>query len=65
MLLQPDKKSGITQQPILDHFRQPGLQFTAWQGTQNIYIGQHTLRLIKRTDHVFAQRVIDACFTAY
>ena len=65
VLLQPGQKLHIAQQRVFDHFGQAGGQLARGQGVQHGHVGQHCARLVKRADHIFAQRVIDGGFAAH
>ena len=49
----------------LDHFRDTRGEFARRQRLQRADIGDHRLRLIKRADHVLAERMIDAGLAAH
>jgi hypothetical protein len=61
---QPCKELGVTNQAIFDHLSQTGLQFAVRQGIKRRDVGQHQLRLIERTNHVLAERMIDCRLAA-
>ena len=64
MRFQPVQKWAITDQSVLDHLGQTGAQFAVRQGSEGIGVRQHAARLIKRTDHVLAERMIDGGLAA-
>ena len=53
----------IANHAVLDHLGQSGTVFTRLQSVERIGIDQHRTRLMKSTDHVLAQWVVDSRFT--
>ena len=62
---QPVQKFRIAQHAVFDHFGHAGGKLARRQSGQNIQIGKHRLRLVKRADHILAQRMIDGGFAAH
>lgn len=44
-------------------FCQARREFSIGQGVERVDVGEHELWLVKRANHVFTERMIDACFT--
>ena len=65
MLLQPAEEGLVTDQTVFNDFRHARRHFARRQGIQRIQIGQHQFGLIKRTNHVLAQRMVDSGLAAY
>ncbi|MNE56015.1 hypothetical protein D3C80_1508900 [compost metagenome] len=65
MLLEPGKEGLVADATVLDHFPQPGRQLARRQGAQGRGIDHHRLRLVEGTDHVLAERVVDAGLATY
>jgi hypothetical protein len=55
----PFEKGQITDQAVLDDFRQPCLELPIRQGIENLRIGQHQPGLVEGADHVLAEGMID------
>lgn len=55
----------VAEQTVLDHFGQPRRQLAVRQRAQQRHIGQHQSGLIKRTNHVLAERMVDGGLAAY
>ena len=53
------KNSGIGDRAVLDHLREPGLEFALRQRLQRVGVDQNETRLVKRTDQVLALRMVD------
>ena len=64
VLLQPDKQRRISDQAILYNLRDAGCQLPVRQCPQCVCVDEDTLGLIEGADHVFAQRVVHACFAS-
>ncbi|MDT4846346.1 hypothetical protein FQZ97_803630 [compost metagenome] len=60
--LDPVEKSRVGNGSVLDDFGQACTQFSLGQRLERIQIADHPLRLVERTNHVLAQRMIDAGF---
>ncbi|CWO33391.1 Uncharacterised protein [Neisseria meningitidis] len=65
MLFQPFKKADVAERAVFDDFRHTGGQFAGGQGVQRVQVGKHRLRLVKRANHIFAERVVDGGFAAH
>ena len=65
VLLEPFEERAIADQAVLDDLGQPGVQFARGQRLEHIGVGQHLTRLMKRTDHVLAARMIDGGLAAH
>ena len=61
---QPIKKVRIANQAIFNHLGDARRKFALRQSFERVDIRQHHFWLIKRANHVFAERVIDAGFAA-
>nr|GEU28520.1 hypothetical protein [Tanacetum cinerariifolium] len=61
----PVEERGVDDGAVLDHLSQAGRQFAVGQGFQGGRIGNHCARLVKRADHVLAQRMVDAGLAAH
>ena len=59
VVLNPIEKSHVGNRPVLDDFGQAGAQLALRQGLERVQIAHHFQRLVKRANHVFAQRVVD------
>jgi hypothetical protein len=59
IFFEPEKKFRIANEPVFNDLGQAGAQFALWQRRQRIGIDDHRLRLVKRADHVLAERMID------
>ena len=60
----PFQESHVRNRTVLDHFGQSGAQLTPWQRFKHRYIANHEFGLVKRANHVFAERMVDAGFSA-
>ena len=60
--LDPVEKGRVGNGSVLDDFGQASTQFSLGQRLERIQIADHPLRLVKRTNHVLAQWMIDAGF---
>jgi hypothetical protein len=65
MLFEPRQEGFVTNQTVFDDFGKSRRQLAFWQGVQRSGVDQHSIRLIERTDHVLAQRMIDAGLAAH
>ena len=65
ILFQPLQKIRVAQQSIFDNFRHAGRKFFVGQCVQRGQISQYQLRLVKRTNHIFAQRMVNRRFAAH
>ena len=61
---QPVKKIPVQRNTILDDFGQPGAVFTQRQRGQRVGVDDHQFGLIKRANHVFAERMVDGGLAA-
>ena len=59
VLLEPDNKRFIAYQSVLDHLGYAGGELAIRQRVQCLGVDDYALRLMKRPDHVLAQRVIN------
>ena len=59
VFLTPGKKLCVQNEAVLNHLSQASRHFAIRQGIEHIGIDLNGDRLIKRTDHVFAKRVVD------
>lgn len=64
-VLEFDKEIHVAEQGVFDDFSQAGGKFARGKGLQDGGIGDDGLGLVKRADHVFAERVVDAGFAAH
>ena len=55
----PIEEPGAGRHPVLDHFVQAGPEFAARQGAEHGGIDDDRVRLVKRSDHVLAGRMVD------
>ena len=62
---QPVEERRVAYQPVLDDFGHAGRELSRRQCVEHVDIGQHPARLVKRPDHVLAQRMIDAGLAAH
>ena len=61
----PIKERHVGNGAVLDDFGQARTQFACRQSLQHCQITDHTLRLVKRANHVFAHGVVDGCFATH
>ena len=59
ILFQPLKELGVRYHTIFDDLRNSGLELALRERTQEIHVGQHRNRLMKRSDEILARRMID------
>src|ERR1035437_5556076 len=64
MVFDPGKKVDIGNWTVLDDFGQSGTELTLRQRLERTEITHDLERLVKRTNHVLAQRMVDAGFAA-
>src|SRR5512134_292289 len=57
--LKPFKERGVADQPVLNDLREPRSQFARGERPERVGIGNHRERLVERSDHVLAERVVD------
>ena len=62
---QPVEKIWLINQPVLDYLCQASFDLSLRQSHQHLSINQDASGLIKRPDHVFAQRVVHPGLTTY
>ena len=65
MAFQPSHEVHVVNRAVLDDFGQPRAEFTRRQSIERIEIADHQQRLVKRTNHVLAQGVIDTRLAAH
>ncbi len=65
VFFQPGQERLVADQPVLDDFRQARRQLARWQGIEGRGVDQHSLGLVERAHHVFAQRMVDAGLAAH
>ena len=63
--IEPVEKARVRDQPVLDHFGEPGTQLARRQRAERRRVRQHGPRLVKRADQVLAARVIHARLAAH
>ena len=61
---QPAEKRHVGNRPVFDDFAQAGAQFTVRQGLERVQVANYQLRLVKRANHVFPQRMVDGRLAA-
>ena len=61
----PVQKRHVCNGAVLDDFGQTRAQLALGQRFQCVQVSHHQLRLVERTDHVLAQRVVDGGFAAH
>ena len=61
---QPVHQMHIGNGTVLDDLGQASAQLARRQGVERVQVAHHQLRLVESADHVFAQGMVDAGFTA-
>ena len=59
VIFEPAHEIHVGNRPIFDDLGQASAEFALWQRIQRGKVTHHQLRLVERTNHVLAQRVVD------